>query len=76
MQPRHADAVADFEFADLGAESLHGSDDLVAGDDRQFRSDLAFDGVQIGVTNAAGAHAHKNLVGLRFGYRQVGQLKR
>src|SRR5882724_3335534 len=63
MQPRDADAIADLEAARARASFLDAADDLMAGDHRRAtRRKLAFDHVEIGPTNAAGAHADADLV--------------
>ena len=76
MQPGHADPVAVLELAHVTPGLLNHADDLVAGHDGQFAGDFAFDGVEVGMTNAAGPNAKKDFVFGRFGHRQFCQFER
>ncbi len=63
VQPGDADAVARLEARRARAERVDHADDLVSGDDRQLRiGKLTLNDVQIGMADAARAHAHQNLV--------------
>src|SRR5262249_15058372 len=61
-QPRHADAIADAEAGDIGSDRRDGTDDLVAGDERELRiGQLAVEDVQVRAADRAGVHAQEDL---------------
>ena len=71
MEPGRADAVARLKTHSVAADRLDEADDLMAGHERQPRQlDVALDGVQIGMADAAGANADQDLPG---GGARVGQ---
>jgi hypothetical protein len=56
----------------LLAATDHGSDDLMAGNDRRLGNlDLPVEQVQVGAANAACVHSHEDLVGSRLGVWQI-----
>ena len=72
-EPRHADPVADLETIDIGARLDDGADDLVAGDQRQFRlGQLAVDDMQIGAADPAGMNLDQQLPRTRPRRRHIG----
>ena len=69
-QPRHADPLAFGEPLDAQAQRRHPADDLVAGDEGQFRlGQFAVDDMQVGAADPAGRHPDEDLAGRRFGTR-------
>lgn len=77
VQPRNADAVSFLESANAHAESVHGADNLVAGNKRKlWKGEVAFDGMQVSVANGAAADADANLSRIGDWVREFGKLER
>ncbi len=77
MNPRHPDAVANLETCHARAQGFHHSHHLVAGRQRQVRQgQLAFDRVQVGMTNTARPHRQQNLARAWLWLRQFGHHER
>src|SRR5829696_3418174 len=73
-EPGHAYPVSWCKPFDVFAGLHHLAHDLVAGDQGQLGvSQLSVDHVQVGPAHAAGAYAHKDLLRLRLGRRNVGE---
>ena len=63
-EPGHADALADLEAADAGAETIDPSDDFMAGNDRDARvGQFAVDDMEIGAADAAGRDFQADFAG-------------
>ena len=72
IEPWHTDTVPNMECAYIGADRVYGSDDLMTGNQWQFRErEITFDTMQVCMTNSAGANANANFVGRRS---RVGQI--
>jgi hypothetical protein len=76
-QPRYADSFPDLKAFHSAPALDHFSNDLVAGDQRQFRmGKLAIDDVQIGSTDPARANPDQQLSVVGTGYRRIGEPER
>ena len=77
MKPGNADAVAFFVTGNAGAEGVNDPDGLVSGNDRLLvRREVAFHGVQVGVTESAGADLDAHLPRAGLWHGKVGLAKR
>jgi len=75
-QPGNADPLARLEAGHALAQGIDPPDDLVAGNDRQWRlRQFAVDHVQIGAADATGQHPHADLARPRLRHRQLAQLQ-
>ena len=73
-KPGHADALAEREVADAGAQRLNPADDLVSGHDRIARlRQFAVGDMQVSAAHAAGENTNQNLTGTRLRLRPVRQ---
>ena len=71
-EPGNADAFAEAEPADVGADRIDPPDNLMPGNDRHLRIwQFPVDDMEIGAADAAGAHAHANLSGARLWIGQI-----
>src|ERR1700722_8481910 len=76
-EPWHADAVANVEAINLGALFHDRTDDLVAGNEWQFRMlQLAVDDVKVGAADRAGLDRDQHLARRRLRRRQFGHPQR
>ncbi len=77
VQPRNTDAITFAVTANVYAQSVHNAHGLVTGYERHLRwVNIAFDDVQVGVTDAAGADANANLTRARRWQRPILKPKR
>jgi len=62
-EPRHSDPISLTELEGARTAGFDHSDDLMAGDERKFRKlQLAFNRVQVSVTDSAATDGHTNLM--------------
>jgi hypothetical protein len=74
VEPRHAYAFAEFKTVSSWSSSRNPANDLVTRDNRQdWKIEIPFDGVQIGMTDAAGEHIQAHLSRPRFRVRDLGE---
>ena len=67
-EPRNADAFADLQARDRGADRIDATDDLVSGNDRQrARPQFAVEHMQVGAANTASRNLDANFSRTRFG---------
>lgn len=77
MQPGHSDAITFSMRGHAGADGVDYSYDLMTGDNRAFVwREIALDGVQVRVAQAASAHSNAHLARTRRRNRQVGLAQR
>src|SRR5213595_3447544 len=73
-EPWNSDTLTDRKFFCARSNCFDAPDNLVSGDQRQFRIwQFAIDNVQIGATNSARAHAHEQLSRLGVWLRHIAQ---
>ena len=76
-KPGHADALADLQAADAGAEPVDASDDFMAGNDRDARmGQFAVHHMQIGAADPAGGNFQPDLAGAGEGVGALDGLQR
>ncbi len=69
-EPRNANALAETQMGDIGADRIDPSDDLMSGDDRNFRiRQFAVNDMKVGTADAASADANANFAAARHGVR-------
>jgi hypothetical protein len=74
-KPGHTDPVSLAKLACSGAARFDDSDDLVPWDKREFgKLQVAFNRMQVGVTDAAATNRHTNLATGWFRLRTLAQL--
>ena len=76
--PAEADALAELEERDVGADGVDDAGDLVAGDARDIGvpGHMAFLGERVAVADAAGLHANADMAGAGIGELLLDELKR
>src|SRR5690606_38818055 len=71
-EPRDADALAEREARDAGAERVHTADDLVAGNDRPLRMlEVTVRDVEVGAAHATGRDLDPHLACCRLRPRDL-----
>jgi hypothetical protein len=76
-KPGNADPFADLQAFHCGAHGVYPADDLMPGNDGQFRiGEFAIDDVEVGAAHTAGEYPYANFVGARLTIGQIGPLER
>jgi hypothetical protein len=77
VEPRNADAVTELQGLARRAERVDGTDDLVAGHDREARQrEVTLDDVEIGPAARTHGDAYAHLAGSGFGTWSLDRLER
>jgi len=75
-EPWNADALADAEGIDAGAEFIDAADDFVAGNDGEFWvGEIAIDDMQVGAAYAAGGDFYADFAGAGAWVGEIGPLQ-